>query len=147
MALSKVFVDVERSILVPAERVSGYVSNFENAREWMVGIEGVERTSEDGYRMVIDTPVGRLEPEADIVEARPDHIRWVYTSAMDGEGRVDVLGSQDGSGCTVRYRGGFRIRGRILGRAAKAVGMEGFARRQGERSLERLKSLMEAGRY
>lgn len=145
VALSKVLVDVERNVAAPAAFVAEYVSDFENAREWMVGVEEISRTSENGYRLVVETPIGRLEPEADVIEARPDHIRWVYTSAVDGEGQVDV--TESGANCTVRYRGGFTVRGRILGRAAKVVGMEDFARRQGERSLERLKSLMEAGRY
>lgn len=140
--MSKVSVDVESSIEAPASRVSRYLSDFENAREWMVGIEHISRTSEAGYRLVIDTPIGRLHPEADVVETRPDFIRWVYTSAVAGEGAVNVM--ETDFGCTVRYRGNFEVRGRILGRAAKAVGMEGFARKQGARSLERLRHLMEA---
>lgn len=143
--MSRVSVRVERHVLVPAARVSSYVLDFENAREWMVGVENIRRTAEDAYRLAIETPIGRLEPAATIVEARPELIRWVYTETVDGDGQVEVLDHD--SGCLVRYRGDFRVRGRLLGRAARLAGMEGFVRRQGERSLERLKHLMEAGRY
>lgn len=141
-------MNIERGISAPAKRVAAFVSDFRNSREWMVGIEKIEQTSEDGYRLTLDTPIGNLRPEARVVEHRPDFVRWVYTSTVEGEGQVNVEDSPDGDArsCVVRYRGNFRVKGRILGRAAKAMGMEGFARRQGERSLQRLKNLMEAGR-
>ncbi|WP_119068667.1 SRPBCC family protein [Rubrobacter indicoceani] len=143
--MSRVSVNVERFMAAPAREVAGYLLDFRNVREWMVGVEDVRRTSDNAYRLVVKTPIGRLEPAADVVESGLDRIRWVYTSAVEGDGEVDVSGSS--SGCTVRYRGDFSVRGRILGRAAKTAGMENFAHRQGERSLERLKHLMEAGRY
>ena len=70
--MTNVSVRVERHVLVPAARVSGYVLDFENAREWMVGVENVRRTAEDAYRLAIDTPIGLLEPAATVVEARPE---------------------------------------------------------------------------
>ena len=47
----------------------------------------------------------------------------------------------------VNYKGEFRLRRRLLDRAARLAGVERFARKNGERSLSRLKHLMEARRY
>lgn len=143
--MSEVSVDIERRIAAPSERVAAYVNDFRNAKDWMVGIENIEQTGPESYRLALQSPVGRLEPEAKVTDHRPDFIRWVYTSVVEGEGQVQVAPGEPGD-CVVNYRGKFRLKGKILGRAAKAVGMEGFTRRQGERSLERLKYLMEARR-
>jgi hypothetical protein len=74
-------------------------------------------------------------------------IRWVYTSAIEGSGEITVAPAGNDSLCVVSYTGDFRLKGKILNRAARFVGMERFARRNGERSLLRLKHLMEARRY
>jgi hypothetical protein len=127
--------------------VAAYIGDFRNAKEWMVGIEGVERLAEDSYRLMLESPVGRLEPEVRILEHGEGLIRWVYTSTIEGGGKVTVAPAGNGSSCVVSYTGDFRLKGRILDHAARFVGMERFARRNGERSLLRLKHLMEARRY
>ena len=139
-------VSIEQRVAAPAERVSAYVSDFRNAREWMVGVKSVERLSNDAYRLAIDSPIGRIEPEVRMVEQGPASIRWVYTSTVEGGGRVDVSPDADG-GCLVSYTGEFHLKRRFLDRAARFVGAERFARANGERSLARLKHLMEARRY
>ena len=139
-------VSIEQRVAAPAERVSAYVSDFRNAREWMVGVENVERLGENDYRLALDSPIGRIEPGVRIVEQGPESISWVYTSTVEGGGRVDV--SPDaGGGCHVSYTGEFHLKRKLLDRAARFVGAERFARTNGERSLARLKSLMEARRY
>ena len=139
-------VSIERQVEAPAERVSAYVSDFRNAREWMVGVENVERLGENDYRLALDSPIGKIKPEVRIVEQSPQSISWVYTSTIEGGGRVDV--SPDaGDGCLVSYTGEFHLKRKLLDRAARFVGAERFARTNGERSLARLKYLMEAGRY
>ena len=138
-------VSIEQRVVAPPERVSVYVSDFRNAREWMVGVEGVEKLGEDTYRLTLDSPIGRIEPEVRVVERTPESIRWVYTSTVEGGGRVDV--SPDAGGCLVSYAGEFHLKRRFLDRAARFVGAERFARTNGERSLARLKYLMEARRY
>ena len=110
-----------------------------------IGVENVEPLGEDEYRLKLDTPVGKLEPGVRITERAENNIRWAYTSTVEGGGRVEV--EPDGEGCMIRYTGEFRLKSKILGRAAKLAGMERFARKNGERSLTRLKALMEAGRY
>ncbi len=50
-------------------------------------------------------------------------------------------------GCVVSYTGEFMLKRRFLDRAARFVGIEGFARKNAERSLSRLRHLMEARRY
>ncbi len=50
-------------------------------------------------------------------------------------------------GCVVSYTGEFHLKRKLLDRAARLVGAEKFARTNGERSLSRLKYLMEARRY
>jgi uncharacterized membrane protein len=140
-------VAVEQSIDAPATTVAAYVGDFRNAKEWMVGVEGVERLSEDSYRLILESPVGRLEPEVRVLEHGEDLIRWVYTSAIEGGGKLAVTPTGNGSSCVVFYTGDFRLKGKILNRAARFVGMERFARKNGERSLLRLKHLMEARRY
>jgi hypothetical protein len=100
---------------------------------------------EDSYRLTLDSPIGKLEPEARVVEHSPRTIRWVYDSAIEGGGRVDV--SPEADGCVVNYTGEFRLKRRLWDRAARLVGVEHFARKNGERSLSRLKHLMEARRY
>jgi carbon monoxide dehydrogenase subunit G len=139
-------VSIEQRVAAPAERVSAYVSDFRNAREWMVGVENVERLGENDYRLALDSPIGRIESGVRIVKQGPESISWVYTSTVEGGGRVDV--SPDaGDGCLVSYTGEFHLKRKLLDRAARFVGAERFARTNGERSLTRLKYLMEARRY
>ncbi len=139
-------VALEQRIWAPAPAVSRYIGDFRNAKEWMVGVEGVKKLSEDFYRLLVESPVGKLEPEAKVLEHGDDRIRWEYTSAIEGGGEVTVAPADDSS-CVVSYKGDFRLKGKFLDRAARFVGMEHFARRNGERSLLRLKQLMEARRY
>ena len=140
-------VAIEQRIEAPASSVSDYVGDFRNAKEWMVGVEGVERLGEDSYRLLLESPVGRLEPEVRILEHREGTIRWAYASIIEGGGEVTVVPTGNDSSCVVYYAGDFKLKGKILNRAARFVGMERFARRNGERSLLRLKHLMEARRY
>jgi carbon monoxide dehydrogenase subunit G len=138
-------LSIEQRIYVPTEQVAAFIGDFRNAKEWMVGVEAVERLGEDHYRLTLDSPIGTLEPEARVVEHGPRTIRWVYDSVIDGGGRVEV--SPDAKGCMVTYTGEFRLKRRLLDRAARLAGVERFARKNGERSLSRLKHLMEARRY
>jgi carbon monoxide dehydrogenase subunit G len=137
-------VNIERRIHAPAEKVSAFIGDFRNAKEWMVGVESVQRLGEDSYRLTLETPVGKVEPEVKIVEHGPHSISWVYTSTIDGGGRVDV--SPETHGCVVTYTGEFALKSKFLNRAVRFVGVESVARKNGERSLLRLKHLMEARR-
>jgi carbon monoxide dehydrogenase subunit G len=139
-------VSIEQRIEAPPERVAAYISDFRNAKEWMVGVESVVPLGDDRYRLTLDSPIGRIEPEVEIVERGPESISWVYASAVAGGGRVDVSPSTNG-GCVVSYAGEFHLKLRFLDRAARFVGAERFARKNGERSLSRLKYLLEARRY
>ncbi len=140
-------VAIEQRIEAPASSVAAYIGDFRNAKEWMVGVEGVERLSEDSYRLMLESPVGRIEPEVRLLEHGEGLIRWVYTSMIEGGGEVAVAPLMNGSSCIVSYTGDFRLKGRVLNRAARFAGIERFARKNGERSLIRLKHLMEARRY
>ena len=141
-------VTIEQRIEAPAPSVATYVGDFRNAREWMVGVEEVERLSEDSYRLVLESPIGRLESEVRLLEHGGGLIRWVYTSTIEGGGEVTVAPAGNGSSCIVHYTGDFHLKDKkILNRAARFVGMERLARKNGERSLLRLKHLMEARRY
>ena len=139
-------VSIEQRVAAPPEKVSVYVTDFRNAVEWMVGVEGVERLGEETYRLAIDSPIGKIKPEVRIVENTPESISWVYSSAVEGGGRVDIAPDAEG-GCLVSYTGEFHLKRRFLDRAARFVGAERFARTNGERSLSRLKYVMEARRY
>ena len=139
-------VRIEQRIEAPLDRVAAYISDFRNAREWMVGVEAVEPLGEESYRLTLESPVGRIEPAVRILERDSRSISWVYTSAIEGGGRVDISPDTDG-GCLVAYTGEFHLKRRFLDRAARFVGVERFARTNGERSLKRLKHLMEARRY
>ena len=139
-------VSIEQRVAAPPEKVATYVSDFRNAKEWMVGVESVEPLEEDSYRLALQSPIGRIEPEVRIVEHGPESISWVYTSSIEGGGQMKV--SPDaGSGCIVSYTGEFHLKRKLFDRAARLVGAERFARTNGERSLSRLKYLMEARRY
>ena len=138
-------VEIRERIEAPAESVAAYIGDFRHAKDWMVGVESVEQLGEDFYRLEIETPVGRIKPKVRMLEHNSERIRWVYDSAIEGGGRVEVASSGNGS-CVVSYAGDFQLKQRLLGRVAKALG-SGFARRNGERSLQRLKYLMEAHRY
>ncbi len=140
-------VAIEQRIDAPASNVAAYIGDFRNAKEWMAGVEGVERLDEDSYRLMLESPVGRLEPEAKILEHGGDVIRWAYTSTIEGGGEVTVAPVGDGSSCVVSYTGEFHLKRKLFDRAARLVGAEKFARANGERSLSRLKYLMEARRY
>jgi carbon monoxide dehydrogenase subunit G len=139
-------VNIEQRMDAPAEKVSGYISDFRNAREWMVGVESVERLGEDTYRLALESPIGKIRPEVRIIEQGPESISWVYTTSIEGGGRMDVSPDTDG-GCVVSYTGEFHLKRRLFDRAARLVGAEKFARTNAERSLSRLRYLMEAGRY
>ena len=136
---------IEERIDAPSETVAAFIGDFRNAREWMVGVEEVEQLGEDDYRLSLQTPIGMLSPEVRVIEHGSGTIRWVYTSTVNGGGRVDVLPGANG-GCTVAYLGNFHLKRGLLDRAVRAFGAEGFARRNGERSMARLKHLMEARR-
>jgi carbon monoxide dehydrogenase subunit G len=138
-------VRVEQRMHAPAEEVAAYIGDFRNAKEWMVGVESVKKFGEGSYCLALESPIGRIEPEARIVEHGPRSISWVYTSIIDGGGKVDV--APDADGCVVTYTGEFALKRKLLNRAARFVGVERFARKNGERSLLRLKHLMEARRY
>ena len=140
-------VAIEQHIEAPAPTVASYIGDFRNAKEWMVGVEGVEQLSEDSYRLMLESPVGRLEPEVKILKHGNSALRWTYTSTSEGSGEVTVSETIDSSSCVVSYVSDFRLKGKVLNRAARFVGMERFARKNGERSLLRLKHLMEARRY
>jgi carbon monoxide dehydrogenase subunit G len=139
-------VSIEQRIAAPAEKVAGYVADFRNAKEWMVGVQSVEPLGEDSYRLALESPIGRIEPEVRMVEHGPESISWVYTSSIEGGGRVEVS-PDDVGGCLVSYTGEFHLKRKLFDRAARLVGAEKFARTNGERSLSRLKYLMEARRY
>jgi carbon monoxide dehydrogenase subunit G len=138
-------VKIERRVDAPAESVAAYIGDFRNAKEWMVGVESIEQLGESDYRLTLESPIGRIEPEAKVVEHGQHSISWVYTSMIEGGGRVDV--SLESDGCVVSYTGEFRLKRKLLDRAARFVGAERYARKNGERSLSRLKHLMEARRY
>ena len=139
-------VVIEQGIDAPAPSVAAYVGDFRNAKEWMVGVENVERLGVDTYRLALDSPIGSIKPEVRIVEQNSKSISWVYASTVEGGGRVDVSPDAEG-GCLVSYTGEFHLKRKLLDRAARFVGAERFARTNGERSLKRLKYLMEARRY
>ena len=139
-------VSIEQRMDAPAEKVSGYIADFRNAREWMVGVESVERLGDDTYRLALESPIGKIRPEVRIIEQGPESISWVYTSTIDGGGRMEVS-PDNGGGCLVSYTGEFHLKRKLFDRAARLVGAEKFARTNGERSLSRLKYLMEARRY
>jgi uncharacterized protein len=140
-------VAIEQSIDAPASNVAAYIGDFRNAKEWMVGVEGVERLGPDSYRLLLESPVGKLEPEVKILEHGNGLIRWTYTSTIEGSGEVAVSARENGSSCVVSYVSDFRLKAKVLARAARFAGIERFARKNGERSLLRLKHLMEARRY
>ena len=144
-ATGKGSVSIEQRMDAPAPEVARYVGYFRNAREWMVGVESVESLGDDSYRLSLETPFGTVEPEVNMLEHGESRIRWIYTSAIEGGGQVDVI--PEGNGCLVTYLGEFHLKRRLIDRAARLAGMERFARKNGERSLMRLKSLMEARRY
>ena len=139
-------VSIEQRMAAPAEKVSDYISDFRNAREWMVGVESVEQLGEDSYRLVLESPIGKISPEVRIIEQGSESISWVYTSTIDGGGRMEVA-PDNGDGCLVSYTGEFHLKRKLFDRAARLIGAEKFARTNGERSLSRLKYLMEARRY
>jgi carbon monoxide dehydrogenase subunit G len=138
-------VEIEQRIDAPTEKVASYIEDFRNAKEWMVGVESVDKLGERAYRLKLESPVGRIEPEVEVIEQSPGRMRWVYVSTVEGGGEVVV--TPETGGCVVSYTGEFWLKGGILSRAVQAIGMERFARKNGERSLLRLKHLMEARRY
>ncbi|WP_047866551.1 SRPBCC family protein [Rubrobacter aplysinae] len=138
-------VRLEQVIQAPADRVAEYISDFRNSGDWMVGVEDVEALGDDSYRVRLDTPVGKLEPGVRVTRRGEASISWVYTSTVEGGGEVEISPMPDG--CNVLYSGNFRLKRKLLGRAARLAGVERFAHRNGERSLTRLKALMEAERY
>ena len=139
-------VSIEQRIAAPPELVAHFVGDFRNAKSWMVGVEAIEPLGGDSYKLEIETPVGKLHPEVKVLEHTLTTVRWTYASAVRGGGRVDIVPDANG-GCRVSYEGEFHLKSGLLDRAARLVGAERFARHNGERSLVRLKHLMEARRF
>ena len=139
-------VRIEQRIAAPPEAVAAFVGDFRNARQWMVGVESIEQLGHDSYKLQIDSPVGKIHPEVRVLEHSPATVRWVYDSVVDGGGRVDVSPGPNGDSL-VTYEGEFHLKRRLLDRAARLAGVDRFSRRNGERSLARLKHLMEARRH
>jgi uncharacterized membrane protein len=140
-------VNIAERVDAPAPEVVAYVDDFRNAEAWMVGVSGVEQLSEDLYRVTLQGPVGKLRPEVRVLERSDERFRWEYVSGIEGGGEVIVVPTEDApdSSCIVTYEGEFRLGGALAGRAARFIGMDRFARKMGERSLARLKELMEEG--
>ena len=138
-------VAIEQRIAAPPETVAAFVGDFRNADHWMVGVNSIEPLGDEAYRLEIESPVGKVHPEVRVLEHSPTTVRWVYASAVEGGGRVDIIPDANG-GCRVSYEGEFHLKSRLLDRAARLAGAERFARKNGERSLARLKHLMEARR-
>ena len=138
-------VAIEEHIAAPPEMVAAFVGDFRNAERWMVGVTEIEPLGNDAYKLEIESPIGKVHPEVRVLEHSPTTVRWVYDSAVEGGGRVDVVPDANG-GCRVSYEGEFHLKSGLLDRAARLVGAERFARNNGERSLARLKHLMEAHR-
>lgn|GEM_PF-997612 len=138
-------VTIEERIAAPPEMVAAFVGDFRNAEQWMVGVEGIEPLGEDTYKLEIESPIGRIRPEVKVLEHNSTTVRWAYASAVEGGGRVDIFPDANG-GCRVSYEGEFHLKRGFLDRAARLVGAERFAQTNGERSLSRLKHLMEARR-
>ena len=138
-------VTIVERIAAPPETVAAFVGDFRNAERWMVGVEGIEPLGEDTYRLEIESPIGKIKPEVKVLEHNSTTVRWAYASAVEGGGRVDIFPDANG-GCRVSYEGEFHLKRGFLDRAARLVGAERFARTNGERSLARLKHLMEARR-
>ena len=138
-------VAIEQHMAAPPEMVAAFVGDFRNAEQWMVGVEGIEPLGNDAYKLEIESPIGRIHPEVRVLEHSPTTVRWVYVSAVQGGGRMDIVPDTNG-GCRVSYEGEFHLKSGLLDRAARLVGAERFARTNGERSLSRLKHLMEAHR-
>jgi carbon monoxide dehydrogenase subunit G len=143
--MSKGSVAIEQRIDAPPGAVAAFVGDFRNARMWMVGVESIEPLGDDAYRLEIESPIGRIHPEVRVLEHSDATVRWIYASAVDGGGRVDIVPDTNG-GSRVTYEGEFHLKSGLLDRAARLVGAERFARTNGERSLARLKHLMEARR-
>ncbi len=139
-------VRIEAQVEAPARSVAAFIGDFRNAREWMVGVERVIKLADEDYKLTLDSPVGKLEPEVRMLEHTESEIRWKYTSTIEGGGQVEVTPTGERS-CNVIYTGEFTLKQRLLGKLARAAGMNHFARKNGERSLARLKHLMEARRY
>jgi carbon monoxide dehydrogenase subunit G len=138
-------VAIEQRIAAPPETVAAFVGDFRNADHWMVGVNSIEPLGDDAYRLEIESPVGKVHPEVRVLEHSLTTVRWVYASAVEGGGRVDIIPDANGC-CRVSYEGEFHLKSGLLDRAARLVGAERFARKNGERSLARLKHLMEARR-
>ncbi len=143
--MSRGSVTIEARIAAPPNLVAAFVGDFRNAKRWMVGVENIEPLGADAYRLEIESPIGKLHPEVRVLEHGPTTVRWVYESAVQGGGRVDITPDTNG-GCRVAYEGEFHLKSGLLDRAVRFAGAERFARRNGERSLARLKHLMEARR-
>lgn len=139
-------VRIEQRVDAPAPVVAAYVGDFRNAEAWMAGVSGVEKLSEDSYRLTLDGPVGKLQPEVRVLEHDTERFRWEYTSVIEGGGEVTISPEGEGA-CVVSYVGEFRFGGALMDRASRFVRVDRFARKNGERSLACLKDLMESGRY
>ena len=67
-------VEIEQRMDAPAEKVAAFIGDFRNAKEWMVGVGSIEQLGERDYRLTLESPIGRIEPEAEVVEHGPHTI-------------------------------------------------------------------------
>ena len=136
-------LDIDQRIYAPAEEVAAFIGDFRNAK-----VDGRRRGRREARRGPLPPhardPIGRLDTEANVVEHGPHTIRWVYDTTMVA-GQVDVRRRLTAASSPTE--GEFHMKRELLDRAARLAGVERFARKNGERSLARLKHLMEARRY
>jgi uncharacterized protein YndB with AHSA1/START domain len=75
---------------------------------------------------------------------RPDHATWEGRGPAHSYARTSYrLANRDGGGTRFDYENEFKAPGGILGAAASRVIMGGVPQREANRSLERLKALLE----
>ena len=83
-------LDIDQRIYAPAEEVATFIGDFRNAKEWMVGVEAVERLGEDRFRLTLERPDRETGYRGQRRRARPAHHTLGLRHDDEGGGQVDV---------------------------------------------------------
>lgn len=140
-------VDKTTRIEAPVDQVYAYWRNLENFPQWMEHVREVRYIGGDRFHWTVDGPAGAsVEWDSELLDVHENQeMAWrsVAGSSVDNSGRVRF--EPEGEATRVHVHMHYAPPGGVLGHAvAKAFGVD--PRSQMDDDLQRMKSLIEAGR-
>jgi carbon monoxide dehydrogenase subunit G len=142
-------IEGKRRFVAPRERVYGALTDPEELKVLMPGVERIEVASEDEWVAVVKPPFGaglNLKLDLQLTDRRPpEHARLVargksFGARLSIETEFEL--SENGDGTDMAWTADVGLAGLLGGLGGRAL--EPAARQHAERSLDRLQQRIEA---